>query len=86
MPAPELTATFSALVTGIAAQALIAMGLAPDPQGGASPINLALARFNIDLLMVLQEKTENNLDPHEKELILFLVQDLQSKFLLQKGE
>lgn len=84
MQPSELQASFSALVTGIASEAIIALGLIPRPNEEVPTTNLTLAKFNIDLLMVLQEKTENNLDSHEKDLILFLVQDLQSKYLLKK--
>lgn len=80
----ELNASFSALVTGIASEAIVALGLTPREADDQPTTNLALAKFNIDLLMILQEKTENNLDSHEKDLILFLVQDLQSKYLLKK--
>lgn len=81
----EMEASFSALVTGIATQAILALGLAKHPDSAETEINLPLARFNIDLLMILQSKTENNLDAHEKDLLIYLVQDLQSKYILKKG-
>lgn len=78
-------ANFSALITSIATQAIIALGLAPDnSQNDETLVNLPLARFNIDLLLVLQSKTENNLEPQEKNLLMYLVQDLQSKYITIK--
>jgi len=80
----EIEATFSALVTGIATQAILALGLAKNDDQIKPEVNLPLAKFNIDLLLVLQDKTENNLEEHEKQLLLYLVQDLQSKYILVK--
>jgi hypothetical protein len=80
----EIEATFSSLVTGIATQAILALGLVKNDNQSKPEINLPLAKFNIDLLLVLQDKTENNLEEHEKQLLLYLVQDLQSKYILVK--
>lgn len=77
-------ASFSALVTGIATQAVLALGLGKEGEPNSQNQDLPLAKFNIDLLLVLQEKTEQNLENHEKQLLLFLIQDLQSKYLLIK--
>jgi tRNA A37 threonylcarbamoyltransferase TsaD len=80
----EMDASFSTLVTGIATQAIIAMGLAKSEDNTSEQVNLPLAKFNIDLLLMLQDKTESNLDEHEKQLLLYIVQDLQSKYILIK--
>jgi hypothetical protein len=82
----ELEASFSTLVTAIATQALIAMGLAKPHDNNSEQMNLPLAKFNIDLLLMLQDKTENNLDEHEKQLIRYIVQDLQAKYVLLREE
>jgi len=80
----EMDASFSTLVTGIATQAILALGLARDQENNSAEVNLPLAKFNIDILLVLQDKTEKNLEDHEKQLLLYLVQDLQSKYILLK--
>ncbi len=80
-PASPFEAQFSALITGLATQALIALGELPDPTTQTKQINIPMARFNIDLLIILQQKTKNNLDSHEKDLLQFLIQDVQNKFL-----
>ncbi len=47
-------------------------------------INKKIAKFNIDLLVVLQEKTKNNLSADEKNFLDTVVQDLQLKFVEAK--
>ncbi|MCS6838979.1 MAG: DUF1844 domain-containing protein [Bdellovibrionaceae bacterium] len=81
----DLQADFTSLVSGIATQALINLGYWQDPTTKTTEVNLTFAKFNIDLLLVLQEKTENNLEAHERDLLLFVIQDLQRKFLLAKS-
>ncbi len=74
-------ATFSILVTSIASSAAMSMGLAPNPNTGKPEKDRAMAKFNIDLLSLLKEKTKNNLTEDEQKLINQLLQDLQVKFV-----
>jgi hypothetical protein len=80
----KLEASFSLLVMSIASNSMMAMGLTADPQSGQTEVDKNLARFNIDLLMVLSEKTKNNLQADEKDLLTHILQDLQMKFLQVK--
>lgn len=77
----SLQATFSILVMSIASSAAMAMGLAPHPQTGEVEKDKAMARFNIDLLVVLQEKTRKNLTDEETRLVEGILADLQMKYL-----
>ncbi len=76
----ELEASFSMLIMSIASSALMAMGLAPDPDNNTSK-DKSMARFNIDLLVILQTKTKNNLSDDEKNFLESLISDLQMKFV-----
>ena len=80
----QLEASFSVLVMSIASSAAMSMGLAPNPQDGKVESDKNMAKFNIDLLVVLQEKTKNNLNDEEKRFIDSIVTDLQMKFLQMK--
>ncbi len=80
----KVGASFSMLVMSVASSAAMALGLTPDPQTGATEIDKEMARFNIDLLLVLQEKTKNNLSKEETELLGHLLNDLQLKFVQLK--
>ena len=79
--APGFEASFSVLVTSIASTALISMGLAPNPQNQQIEKDRHMARFNIDLLSVLQQKTKGNLSDDEGKFLDALLSDLQLKFI-----
>lgn len=76
-----MQASFSILVMSIASSAAMSMGLAPHPQTGEVEKDKGMARFNIDLLVVLQEKTKKNLSDDETRLIESILADLQMKYL-----
>lgn len=74
LPPPE----FSNLVLSIASAAILKMGLDPNNK---KEKDLILARYNIDLLDLLKEKTKNNLSKEEQELLDSCVGDLQIQFV-----
>ena len=80
----KLEASFSLLIMSMAQNAMMAMGLTPDPQTGKSEIDKNLAQFNIDLLLILKEKTKSNLTGDEEGLLGYVLQDLQMKFIQVK--
>lgn len=77
----KIEASFSMLIMSIASSAVMAMGMAPDPQNNETSKDKNMARFNIDLLVVLQEKTKNNLSDEESRFLESLIADLQMKFV-----
>lgn len=79
--AKELPASFSTLTLSLASSAVLAMGLEKNPQTNAYEKDLDLARFNIDMLVMLKEKTKNNLDAEEKQFLETVIGDLQVKFV-----
>jgi hypothetical protein len=81
---PKLEANFSTLILSIGSSAAMAMGLAPNPQTGKTEKNLDVAKFNIDLLIMLQEKTKNNLNANEQSFLSKMISDLQIKFVQSK--
>ncbi len=81
MMTDKIEATFSMLAMSIASSAVMAMGLSPDPTTGKTQADKQMARFNIDLLAMLKEKTKNNLTPEESDFLSQILQDLQMKFL-----
>ena len=74
LPSPQ----FSNLVLSIASAAILKMGLDPNNK---KEKDLALARYNIDLLDLLKEKTKNNVSKEEQELLDSCVSDLQIQFI-----
>lgn len=77
----NLEANLSLLVMSIASSAAMGLGLAPNPQTGKIEKNKELAKFNIDLLLVIREKTKNNLTNDENKLLESIISDLQIKFI-----
>lgn len=76
----KLEASFSMLTMSIASSAAMAMGLVPDPEQKTQK-DKNMAKFNIDLLIMLKSKTANNLSTDEQHFIDSVIADLQLKFV-----
>lgn len=76
-----MEASFSTLVMSIGSAAIMALGEAPNPQTGKTEKNLEMAKFNIDLLNILKDKTKNNLSSDEHQLVERLISDLQMRYI-----
>lgn len=76
----NLQASFSMIIMSIASSAAMSLGLTPTPEG-KTEIDKNMARFNIDLLNILKDKTKNNLTEDESELLEHILRDLQLKFI-----
>ena len=77
----NIEASFSVLTMSLASSAAMALGLAPNPQNGESAKDKNMARFNIDLLVMLKDKTKGNLSSDEQRFLDSVINDLQMKFL-----
>jgi hypothetical protein len=76
---------FSTFVLSIIGTAYVHLGDAPSPEGQAER-NLLLARQDIDLLGLLQEKTKGNLTGDEERLLDQALYDLRMRFVeVSKG-
>ncbi len=76
----NMQASLSVLIMSIASSALIFMGMAPH-EDGTVKADKNLARFNIDLLVVLKDKTKGNTTTEETQFLENLIADLQKKFV-----
>lgn len=77
----KFDASLSVLAMSIASSAAMSMGLVPYPHDNESKIDKELAKFNIDLLIMLQGKTKGNATEDEKQFLASLVSDLQMKYI-----
>lgn len=77
-------ASMSVLMMSLASSAAMSMGLSPHPESGKLDKNKEMAKFNIDLLLVLKEKTKGNLTKDEENFLNSVVQDLQLKYVEMK--
>ena len=76
----EESQQFFGLVQMLQRSAMVAMGLLPDQEGKIS-VNLAEAKAAIDLVSVLQKRTEGNLEEMESKFLQGIVTELRMKFV-----
>lgn len=74
-------ADFPSLVGTMVTQCLLYLGGFPDPQTGRAVVSLEHAKFNIDLLAVLEEKTKGNLAPEEASDLSQALNELRLRFV-----
>lgn len=72
---------FPTFVLSVASAAMMGLGLAPRPDSGKQQLDLEMARQNIDLLVMIQKKTQNNLTPDEQQLLDRVLYEVRTKFL-----
>lgn len=77
----QLEASFTTLALSMASAAAMSLGLAPNPQSGKTEKNLEMAKFNIDMLLMLQQKTKGNLQTEENDFLSRVITDLQLRFV-----
>lgn len=74
-------ADFKSLMGVLASQAIMGLGAVNDPKTGRVVIDLDGARFSIDLLGVLEEKTKGNLTDEQAKEITQILAELRSRFV-----
>ncbi|UCF32157.1 MAG: DUF1844 domain-containing protein [bacterium] len=72
---------FSTFVFSLFHSALIQLGAMEDPASGGEAKNLDAAKQTIDILNVIQEKTEGNLTDEEQKFLESATAELKWKFL-----
>ena len=80
---PEIN--FQTFVFSLNASALVQLGMMDDPATGRKEKNLSLAKQTIDILSMLQEKTEGNLADDEENLLKNILYDLRIRYVKEKG-
>ena len=74
-------ADFKGLVGILASQAVMGLGAMPDESGKGVLIDLDGAKFAIDLLAVLEEKTAGNLQDEESKELGAVLTELRARFV-----
>ena len=74
-------ASFMALVNSLVIQALYAMGRLGDPSDNAPEVNLDLAKFHIDTLAIVEEKTKGNLSEEEKQVLSTALHEVRMQYV-----
>ena len=82
MESTESGITFAQFIISLGTTAAVHFGDLPDPVSGErGDPNLIAAAQMIDLLSLLQNKTQGNLDPAEAKLLDDLLFDLRMRFV-----
>ena len=72
---------FSIFITGLSMQTLISLGAMPNPATKKTDRNLNQAKFMIDTLDMIKEKTKGNLTQPEEKLLEDTLYQLRMKYL-----
>ncbi len=73
--------TFASFIIGLGMQALCHLGDMENPVTRRVERDLAAARHVIDILGIVREKTRNNLEPGEQQLLDSTLYDLRIRFV-----
>jgi len=76
-----IEASFAHFISSLAMQALILLGQIPNPVTKKEEKNIPQARFIIDTINMLKEKTKGNLTKQEEELLTHILYDLRVKYV-----
>ena len=74
-------ANFSFFISTLSLQASIALGLIPSPVTNKSEEDLAQAKFLIDTLGMLKDKTQGNLNTDETNLLENVLYELRMQYI-----
>ena len=74
-------ASFSLLVSMFSTQAMMALGQMPHPVTGKSEVSKPEAKHFIDLLAMLEEKTQGNLSGEETAMLSNMLHQLRMGFV-----
>lgn len=74
--------SFQQFIGGFAVQTLVHLGKMSNPMSGETGVDLPNAKYSIDILGILQEKTKGNLTPEEDEYLSNLLRDLRMEYVL----
>lgn len=77
-------ASFLAFISGFAAQVLIHLGEMENPISDKLETDLAAAKYSIDTLSILREKTKGNLTTEEERYFDAMLTDLRMRYVRVK--
>ena len=78
-------AQFETFISGLAMEALVAMGDVPHPSTRKQATNLPQAKYLVDLLGVIEEKTKGNLSVDEEKFLKDALYQLRMRYLAKSG-
>ena len=74
-------ADFAGLISMLATQAFFSMVLLKSKENEDIPVDLNIAKYNIDLIAVIDEKTKGNLSEQEQQLLTNTLHQLRMAYV-----
>jgi len=74
-------ASFLSLIMSLASNAAASLGMMPHPMTGETAVDLQTAKHWVDVLGMLEEKTQGNLDEQEAQMLENLLADLRMQYV-----
>jgi uncharacterized protein DUF1844 len=74
-------ADFAFFCYSLGSQVMVHLGLAPNPASGEVEEDLTQAKYTIDLIEMLKDKTAGNLTDEESKLMMSLLFDLRMRYV-----
>ena len=74
-------ASFLQFLSGIATQALMQLGVIENPFLQKKSVDLDAARYSIDIIGILEQKTKGNLTPDEERYVKAAIHDLRMRYV-----
>ena len=81
MPGAKDPASFINFLSTIATNAAASLGAVPHPATGQRSLDLDSAKYWLDIMAMLKEKTSGNLHPKESDLIGGLLADMRMQYV-----
>ena len=78
-------ARFDLFVSGLAMETLIALGDMPHPATRKRAVNVTQAKYLVDVLGIIEEKTRGNLSVDEEKLLQDALYQLRMRYLSKSG-
>lgn len=74
-------ASFMVLVNSLVMQSLYSLGRLGDPKGEKASVDLDMAKFHIDTLQMLEDKTKGNLSEEEQQALSMALHEVRMLYV-----
>ena len=82
----KIEVSFVQFIGQLNLQAQIALGIIQNPVTGKYERNLEVAKYHIDILGMLEEKTKGNLSKEEENYLKTVLTDLRMRYVFENEE
>jgi hypothetical protein len=83
---PPEGASFEALISSLTMQAMVALGVMAPKDAKEVLVDLIEAKYLIDMLMMLRDKTKGNLTPKEQGFLSETLAELQQGYVVRSQQ